>query len=263
MSCNDELLCKATNSDGVFNRSEINHRFGKNDFESWVNDIIRNLSFSSVLDVCCGTGNQLVLYNSRQEVNLLVGVDLSIDSLNIARKRLLEKRKEGTEYILEDVAMEEMFKFKEIGGRNYDLISCFYGLYYANDVPGVLKTMNEHLAKEGAILIVGPYGDNNKSMFDLFKRHFELPELVTRSSGTFMKAEVLPILKENFNLEIITFVNPVTYPSVDYFMNYWKASTFYSANHEEGVLKDVQKYFDENGCLVVEKHVMACIGRKK
>ncbi len=250
---------RALDSASLVTRADGNKRFGEADFDAWVQAILNELSFASALDICCGTGNQLVLYAARPGVTHLVGIDLSADSLARARARLEAL---GAACALVEVAMEEAFAEPAVAGRRFDLVSCCYGLYYARDPGQTLGHMIARLTDGGAALVVGPYGDNNAALFTLLQRHFPLPPLVLSSATTFMEETVLPIMRQRLGLEVRTFVNRVRYPSAAALLDYWRASTFFSAPHEGAVARDIAAHFERHEAFVVEKHVMAAIGRK-
>lgn len=262
MENDKKLMERAIKSGNLQERANGNKKYGSSDFSGWTREQIDKLQFQTVLDICCGTGNQLALYAERAEVTDMVGVDLSKESLQMASERLKDLGFKGNVKLL-DCPMEEMFSVKQIANLKFDLISCFYGLYYAKDVNTVLKQAVDHLAPSGEILIVGPYGLNNRSIFDILSRYFTLPELVTRSATTFMEAEVIPCLSKIADVRTETFVNRISYPSVEEVMEYWQASTFYEEEFHDAVQMDIEDQFRENGQFVIEKYVMACFGRAR
>ncbi len=255
------VLRKATLTGGVEARAIANRRFGAADFDGWVNVWLNALPVGRVLDLCCGTGNQLVLYASRPDCRELTGVDISAESLEVARRRLLDINENGASQ-LHCLSMDDAFKAPPISNAEFDLISCFYGLYYAASAGRVLTAAASRLAPGGIIAVVGPYGRNNASLFDLLGRHLELPSLVVTSSTTFMEDEVVPALERNLSVRRETFVNHVRYPSPDAVMDYWRASTFHDPSCEAAVARDIDAHFRRSGEFIVEKHVMAAIGEK-
>ena len=256
---NDAFRAKATATGGLEGRAGANQRFGDADFDGWIHDWLDPLPASSVLDLCCGTGNQLVLYGARPESRRIVGVDLSTESLEKARGRLTEMETTAA-FELHGFELDETFSTPELADQTFELISCFYGLYYAQHPDNVLRSATKSLAPGGAIVVVGPYGDNNASLFALLENYLELPELVVRSSTSFMEQEVVPVLEERLAVRRETFVNRVRYPDPDAVMTYWRASTFFDAKHADAIESDVKKHFDDHDEFAVEKHVMAAIG---
>lgn len=256
-----ELMRRAVRSENLIQRSSANQQYGQNDFAGWVRQIIDGLEFAKVLDMCCGTGNQLIHYAARPEVSLLVGIDLSAESLQIAKRRLA---KTGTRSAIKliQIGMEDISGNQMISETQFDLISCFYGLYYSRDAHQTIEDAARQLAKGGTFLIAGPYGATNRTLYNILERHFPLPEAVVRSSSTFMEETVIPKLSSLMKVEQRTFVNRIRYPSADEVLNYWRASTFFSPTHEKSVERDIRKHFEQHGEFVIEKHVMAAVGRK-
>lgn len=257
----DSVKKLAVNSGGLRGRSDSNRQFGSNDFDAWVNGLIDGLEFSSVLDICCGTGNQLVLYAAKEAVKRIVGVDLSAESLAVAQERL---EKNGRADIVELIhtKMDEAFMHCSMCEAKFDLVSCFYGLYYSDDAISLMQQMADHLGDDGKVLVVGPYGVNNATFFEILSRYFELPELVIGSSCTFMEQEVLPFLRNSLDVKVKTFTNKIHYPNVDSLMKYWQATTFFSDVHGAAVRRDLEVHFERHGEFVMEKHVMAVVAQQ-
>lgn len=252
----------ATASHNLAGRSDANARYAGADFHGWLAEMIGDLRFTTVLDICCGTGNQLVLYAGTPGVNSIVGIDLSGESLATARRRVAAAGYQDR-IELEAIAMEDAFTRPPVAGRSFDLISCCYGLYYARDVASMLDSMLQRTAAGGAVLIVGPWGANNADLFRLLQRHVTLPELVLRSATTFMEQEVLPDLRARAHVSTRTFVNPVTFPSAQSVMDYWRQTTFFDPDGESAVQRDLDAHFAREDAFVVEKHAMACIARPR
>ena len=167
-----DVYIDAVKSNFLQKRSTGNKQFAALDFDGWVESIINEMSFSNVLDICCGTGNQLILYSHNSKNSKLIGVDLSHDSLQIAEKRLnISKSNNQLDLILGK--MDETFSLDGVYQEKFDLISCFYGLYYADNSELLLNRAIENLNSQGNILVVGPYGDNNKAFFDILLKYFE------------------------------------------------------------------------------------------
>lgn len=116
-----ELMKRAVCSKNLINRAKGNKRYAKADFSSWTRGLLSGISFSSALDVCCGTGNQLVLFASMPGISYISGVDISKKSLNIARKRLMEIKTDA-HVILKPARMEEMFSDIDFKDYSFDFM---------------------------------------------------------------------------------------------------------------------------------------------
>lgn len=257
------LKLRASDTTSLETRGEANKKYGSQDFDAWVKRILSKIDCSLVLDVCCGTGNQLTHYIRMPSITDIYGVDISQDSLEIARQRCEHLLSVNKKLTLKCCKMEEMFNYKEID-RQYDLISCFYGLYYAEDVDAIVEKMIRHLNYKGVLLVVGPYGKNNASLFEIIREHCTIPELVIKSSTTFMQEDLMSKLVSlpGITIDTETLINPITYPSYQAVMDYWQASTFYFPQYHSSIQQELQKHFKNNDVFVVEKHIMAIIASK-
>lgn len=75
-SPNEALLNLATSSKKLETRAAGNQAFSSSNFNSWVNSLFEQYSMNDVLDICCGTGNQLVIY-AEKSVRSITGLDIS------------------------------------------------------------------------------------------------------------------------------------------------------------------------------------------
>lgn len=105
------LMDKAVLYKNLIGRSSSNTEYAKNDFNGWVGGLLDRLKFASVLDLCCGTGKQLVLFAARPEVSKIVGIDISKEALIkaavIAAARPLENESAKEIYSFEVLSSTE------------------------------------------------------------------------------------------------------------------------------------------------------------
>jgi ubiquinone/menaquinone biosynthesis C-methylase UbiE len=245
----------------IQNRIELNTHYGKGDFDSWIDSIIQRLTFRLALDLCCGTGKQLVQLVKRNPEAEIIGVDIASDALEKAYHKLLQNPPRAFSLCCYD--MDQLHQNSYFQRITFDLIICCYGLYYANDLENVLRYMVEHLTSEGTILIVGPYGKNNATFYALLSEYYPIPDLVLRASTTFMEKEVEPFLAQYCTVQKETFVNPVYFPDVDSVLTYWKSTIYYNSEVEHLIRARLEDHFRKNDHFLIEKHVMALIATKK
>lgn len=251
------LLKLATSSQNLQNRANGNQQYASADFGSWVEQIIDNYDKTNVLDICCGTGNQLVIY-AKKPIKSITGLDISTQSIEIAQQRLVDYQGDLT---LVTSAMEDYLS--TVPHSSKDFISSFYGLYYTNDIEKTCLQIYQTLQPQGHFLVCGPHGDNNNSLFKLLKKYYSLPELVTYSSSTFMLQTLAPILEKlAMQLEYQYFVNTISYPNVDAVMKYLQSTTFFNKQFYQEIKSDLDLHFKENNSFDVEKHVMALVASK-
>lgn len=242
------------NTSHLINRYKTNQTLGKNNFDKWTDKLIAGIKFKSVLDVCCGTGNQLVKYmRSGADVT---GVDVSREALKIA-----EGRANGVKLI--NVAMEDMFTHLDIKDKSFDLISCFYGLYYSRDVNKTLCEMFDHLSDSGSILIVGSIGQSNESIFSVLRKYYDIPEFVTKSCSSFILSDVIPTLNKLCSVRTQYFYNEIVYYNASSLMDYLRSTTYFKEEYASDVEHDIENIISLRGNFIVKKEVMAVIAQKR
>jgi len=148
---------------------------------------INTNSFSSILDIGCGTGNYTKLLKSKFPQAKIKAVDISARMIEVAKEKLGERRVEFLVADAESLNLEEEF----------DLISSNASFQWFQDLKSDLAKYKEALSKEGTILFstFGP-----KTFFQL---HSCLEEFLNKplsiSAGNFLKrGEVEEILKGIF-----------------------------------------------------------------
>jgi len=256
-SPNSDLLNLATSSQSLQNRASSNQQFSSSDFNGWVTSLFDNYKVNNVLDICCGTGNQLVIYADKS-VESITGLDVSAQSIEKSQQRL---EKYDGNLTLVTASMEEYLATNPDDSK--DFISSFYGLYYSQNIAETCQQIHRILETNGHFLTCGPYGNNNESLFSLLEKHYTLPEFVVYSSTTFMKETLKPILLElSMSLEEKYFVNTISYPNTESLMTYLKSSTFFNEDYHDDIVKDLKEHFKKHTTFKVEKHVMALIAKK-
>jgi ubiquinone/menaquinone biosynthesis C-methylase UbiE len=252
-----ELLKLATSSQNLQNRANGNQQYASADFGTWVENIIDSYDKSNVLDICCGTGNQLVIY-AKKPLSSITGLDISEQSIEMAKQRLADFPGNLT---LVTSAMEDYLD--TVPHRSKDFISSFYGLYYTSNIEQTCQQIYNTLQPQGHFLVCGPHGDNNNSLFNLLEKYYSLPEIVSYSSSTFMLQTLSPILEKlSMKLDYQYFVNTISYPSVDSVMKYLQSTTFFNDKYSKEIKDDLDLHFKENTSFDVEKHVMALVATK-
>jgi SAM-dependent methyltransferase len=140
----------------------------------------------------------------------------------------------------------------------FDLIFCAYGLYYSTDAEKTLAEARAWLRPEGRIAVVGPFGPNNKPLFDLLRASgVTISQPVIASSETFMTQTVLSWGARSFeSLSVHTMVNPVAWPTPERVLNYWQNTTFYDAEKRSTFEDLLRRHFEEKTQFVNQKWVM-------
>jgi ubiquinone/menaquinone biosynthesis C-methylase UbiE len=229
------------------------------DLVRWIFERVQVRESDQVLELCCGTGGQtLQMLSTLGERGRLHALDVSRDALRTLVERAATDRSKL-------VAVQENLNDFSGALRNsgldrpsFDLIFCAYGLYYSTDARKTLDEAFSWLKKGGRIVVVGPFGPNNWQLFDLVRASgVTIPEPVVSSSERFMTEVVIPWAAVKFHsTRISTMVNPVRWLTAERVMNYWRNTTFYSADHRHEFEGRLAQHFAQHDEFVNEKWVM-------
>lgn len=244
---------KATVETDTSVRENVNKSFAKNDFVAFS---MRQLEISNgmkVLDLCCGPGKQVAMLSDAGFKGELTGVDLSKKAIDKCKATFA---KEEITYSFYNQSIDSVFQ-NELKGKRFDLIYCFYGLYYADDFRKVLEAASGSLSPKGRIVVVGPYGDNNKSMYEIIEKYYALDNFVKYTSTTFMNDVEECLASFEGSIVCDTMDNDIVYPSADHFKNYLLSTTFFDVSYKEEIFADIDKHFESNDSFVVTKKVKA------
>jgi ubiquinone/menaquinone biosynthesis C-methylase UbiE len=249
-----------TKTDFLIARINQNENNQTVDINKWAFDKIpaRN-EVINILELCCGTGKQteyLVMTFPKATITCL---DISVDAINTVKEKF---RQETGRMNFYSMGIDEFFKSNK---EQYDIIFCSYGLYYSKDIEFVLSKINGCLNPAGRFYVMGPYGDNNKQLFDaLAQVNVKIPDPVISSSSTFMFEKVLADATKNFEtIHIYTTQNNILWEDVSSVMNYWKSSTFFDAAAETAFKNVAGKTIEDNGRFINTKKIMLIEAIKK
>lgn len=252
-------MARATQSELLEQRIAENAAAQQIDLATWIFERVPVRRGDRVLELCCGTGGQtLALLERVGEDGHVVGLDASQPALETlgARSGATRERLTCVQGKLED--FPSALDRAGVRFEAYDLIFCAYGLYYSADVEQTLANVKAKLRRDGRIVVVGPFGPNNKPLFDVVRASgVEISEPVIYSSELFMTQTVIPWGARNFDtLSVSTMVNPVRWNSVERVVNYWKNTTFFEESKLEKFQSLLKNHFERHTVFANEKWVM-------
>jgi ubiquinone/menaquinone biosynthesis C-methylase UbiE len=229
------------------------------DLATWIFERIQVRRGFRVLELCCGTGGQtLSLLKHVGESGEVVALDISKAALDTLTSKATAQNHNQLAAI--EASLDNFSPALRATGvqPGFDFVFCAYGLYYAADARKTLQEARRWLKPEGSIAVVGPFGPNNKPLFDLLRAGgVNLAEPVTFSSERFMSETVLPWAAENFEqLSVRTMVNRVRWATPERVLNYWQNTTFYDAEKRSRFEELLHSDFAKHGEFVNEKWVM-------
>lgn len=252
-------MSRATQAELLEQRIIENRSSQQIDLTEWIFERVSMRPGDRVLELCCGTGGQtLALLNRVGEHGRVVAFDISRAALDTLTSKAgsMNNRLTCVEGSLDNfVATLSQARLCDEG---FDAIFCAYGLYYSSDAQHTLEEALHLLNSDGKVVIVGPFGPNNKQIFELLRAAgVVISAPVTFSSESFMLQTVLPWGTRNFaSLSVHTMVNPVHWTTSERVLNYWQNTTFYDPEKRDGFEKLVQDHFASTPVFVNEKWVM-------
>ncbi len=224
------------------------------DFNRWIFSQFPVAEGSRVLELCCGTGSQsCIIHRSLKSGGELFLLDASAEALAAVRAKIGEERITYLCCGLDDIDGQD-----QLAQGSFDLIFCSYGLYYAQNQDRLLRLLTGLLTPGGRMVVVGPYGANNRELFDLLENSgVRLRKAVTFSSGQYMEEIVLPWAETHFSqINIRTTSNVQRWKSVRDLMAYWENTTFYDPQRARDVGLAMDGAFGSEGEFTVTKHIM-------
>lgn len=261
---------KETTSD-LITRINIHDAYGARDIDKWMLEVLPLEKGMKILDVGCGAGKQCFSYLAQLDGKATItGGDVSDELLKKAED---ENAKLGNRVTFQELDFNKPFPFED---ETYDLVSCSFAIYYAEDIPFTIKEMHRVLKSGGTLFTTGPMPENKQMFYDIIQEATgkAIPPMPGSSR---YGSEILQTIRIQFsNVELLIFENPLTFPSVEPFIAYTRASlsedrllwnTFFQTKEDfEKIMTDIEevatKRFVEKGNLVMTKVVGGILATK-
>lgn len=206
-------------ADDLQTRINIHDVYGAHDIDKWMLSVLPLLPNMAILDVGCGAGKQCFSYlaNLNGKANI-TGGDVSETLLQKAEE---ENQKLGDRITFKKLDFNQPFPFTS---DSFDLVSCSFAIYYAEDIPFTISEMHRVLKKDGYLFTTGPMPDNKKMFYDLIREATgkEIPPMPGSSRYAY---EILRTIENKFSsVSLHIFENPLTFPDIEPFLAYTRAS---------------------------------------
>jgi ubiquinone/menaquinone biosynthesis C-methylase UbiE len=243
----------------LLTRMSIHDTYGARDIDKWMLEILPLEQGMSILDVGCGTGKQCFSYLAHLSGKAKITKE--------------ENRKLGNRVTFQTVDFNEEFPFSN---ETYDLVSCSFAIYYAEDIPFTIKEMHRVLKPGGTLFTTGPMPENKQMFYDIIKEATgkKIPPMPGSSR---FASEILDTIKDQFpSVQLIVFENPLTFPTVEPFLAYTRASlsedrllwnSFFQTKEDFAeimtkIAKVAKQWFERDGELVMTKVVGGFLAKK-
>ena len=255
----------------LLTRIDIHSQYGARDIDRWMLDLLRPAKDSMILDVGCGAGKQCFLFDDFLGGQArIVGGDLSAELLGRARH---DNERHGNRIDFRHLDFNRPFSLES---DVFDLVSCCFAIYYAEDVARTLAEMQRVLKPGGRLLTTGPMPENKRLFYDVIHEATGRPIPKMPGSSRY-GSEILEAMRQRFvSVEVHVFENPLTFETVEPFMAYTRASlsedrklwgSFFRGGDDfdrvlEAIAATAQKRLERDGSLVMTKVVGGFIAHK-
>lgn len=200
-------------------RIDIHSKFGSRDIDQWMLDLLKLRQGDKILDVACGSGKQCFSYFNYLKGNCeITGGDVSADLLGQARQ---QNAKIGEKIKFIDLDFNKKFALPD---NQFDLVSCCFAIYYAEDIPFTIREMHRVLKPGGRLFTSGPMPENKQLFYDIIRAatNKTIPPMPGSSR---YKSQILASIQETFRqVETYIFENPLVFEGVEPFLDYTRAS---------------------------------------
>ncbi len=201
-------------------RIDIHNKYGGRNIDEWMLGVLKPSKGIKILDVGCGSGKQCFsFYDYLDGQAEIIGGDVNEELLNQARA---ENQKRNLPIQFVSLDFNRRFPYPD---NTFDLVSCCFAIYYAEDVPFTLSEMHRVLKSGGRLFTTGPMPNNKQLFYDVIREATNNKPIPPMPGSSRYSTQFLSVMKELFSrVDVHIFENPLTFESVDPFIAYTRAS---------------------------------------
>lgn len=200
-------------------RIDIHGKYGGRDIDAWMLDLLKLQKGAKILDVGCGSGKQCFSYHKYLQGKAEIhGGDVNQELLNQA---IEANQKIGSPVHFREVNFNQPFPYES---SQFDLVSCCFAIYYAENMPFTIGEMHRVLKSGGRLFTTGPMPTNKKLFYDIIKEATGKPIPPMPGSSRY-DSEILSAIRGRFHsVDVHIFENPLVFKTVEPFLAYTRAS---------------------------------------
>jgi len=252
-------------------RIDIHQKYGGRDIDAWMLETLKPVPMLRIFDVACGSGKQCKAFHTHLNGQLdMIGVDISDELLTDARKL---NDALGNPFIIQEMDFNQRFPFAD---ASFDLVTCCFAIYYAEDIPFTISEMHRVLKPGGRLFTTGPLPENKQLFYEVIKEATGKPIPPMPGSSRY-GSEIFNAIKRKFsNTEMHTFENPLEFDDPEPFVSYIRASLaedrklwsglFQGEDDFEKVIAKIgvvaKRRYEQDGSLVMTKVVGGILATK-
>jgi len=258
-------------SNDLMTRINIHDAYGARDIDKWMLEVLPLKQGMTILDIGCGAGKQCFSYLAQLSGKAAItGGDVSEELLAKAEE---ENQKLGNSVQFQTLNFNKAFPFSD---TKFDLVSCSFAIYYAEDIPFTIKEMHRVIKPGGFLFTTGPMPENKQLFYNII-REATVKEIPPMPGSSRYGSEILDAIKAQFSsVDVLIFENPLTFPSIEPFLAYTRASlsedrklwnTFFQTKEDfEKIMSKIaevsEKQLEQDGNLVMTKVVGGFLATK-
>jgi len=203
----------------LLKRIDIHSKYGGRNIDEWMLEILPLKAGQTILDVGCGAGKQCFLYHDHLNGQAAItGGDVNGELLDQARRESLRLEKDVT---FQPLDFNQSFGFPD---NTFDLVSCCFAIYYAVDIPYTIREFHRVIKPGGVMFTSGPMPTNKKLFYDIITEATGKTIPPMPGSSRF-STEIYSAIQSTFaKTELKLFENPLTFETVEPFVEYTRAS---------------------------------------
>ena len=253
---------RAKDADFLNSRIKINDKTSTVDFTKWLFDRIVVNKGDIIFDVGCGEGAQTIfLAKKTSPQGKVFALDISNDSISKLKAKLANNNLSNVNTIVEDMSNINDIINKYLNGINFDLIHSTYALYYSSKPVILLENFFKILKNTGRLIIFVPYKPHG--LIEYIKLFKPIPPNIDESLN-FGPRILEPFFRRNFmNNTVHFFCNKIKIVSINDFIEFYRATTYYDKEIESELIDDVSKIISSKGYFEYEKNGYLIIGNEK
>jgi ubiquinone/menaquinone biosynthesis C-methylase UbiE len=200
-------------------RIDIHGKYGSRDIDQWMLDLLKLQKGAKILDVGCGSGKQCFSFHT------YLGGEAEIHGGDVNAELLAQARatnaKVGSPIHLSEVDFNQVFPYPD---GAFDLVSCCFAIYYAENIPFTIAEMHRVLRPGGRLFTTGPMPANKQLFYEVIREATGKPIPPMPGSSRY-STEIYAAIERLFSsVEIHIFENPLTFEAVEPFLAYTRAS---------------------------------------
>ena len=258
-------------SNDLLSRINIHARYGARDIDAWMLELLAPAKGSRILDAGCGAGKQCFAFHRLLAGEAeITGGDPSAELLAEARR---ENDKLGAGIRFIDLDFNKRLPSDD---GAFDLVSCCFAIYYAEDIPHTIREFHRIIKPGGRLFTTGPMPTNKRLFYDVIREATGRPIPPMPGSSRY-GTQILEAVRGEFRqVEVHIFENPLTFVEAEPFLEYTRASlsedrklwsSFFQGKDDfERVMAQIgdvaRRRLEADGSLVMTKVVGGFIAHK-